>query len=300
MSINFSKLKLGFHKFGRIYRKIRYRVIPSMLLNLHADIFGRPRFANFNKFLLSLGHRGLGIRNFRPQKLSGEIPYTKSILSKIDGRGNTLLDVGAHEGTFTSEVLKNTRYLNLVAIEPNPLTFERLSARFENNDRAMLVNVGAGDEETNLQLYDYCDKKGSSHASFTRGVIEGIHKSASSEMEVRVRRLDDVVSENKLNVVFIKIDVEGFELRVLKGLERTIRIQRVPYIMLEFNEMNAYAGIFLKDLMDFLSEYEPFRILPRGRLLSLRPYRAYWVEVFAYQNIAFIRKDIVFSSAEAL
>jgi FkbM family methyltransferase len=270
-----------------------------MLLNLYADVFGRPRFANFNKFLLSLGHRGLGIRNFRPQKLSGEIPFAMAILSKIDSRGNTLLDIGAHEGTFTSEVLKNTKYLNLVAIEPNPLTFERLSARFENNDRVRLVNVGAGDEETTLHLYDYCDVRGSSHASFIKGVIENIHKSASSVMKVKVRRLDDMVSENKINVVFIKIDVEGFELRVLKGLERTIRMQRVPYILLEFNEMNAYAGTFLKDLMDFLSEYEPFRILPRGRLLSLRPYRAYWVEVFAYQNIAFIRKDFVFSSADA-
>ena len=61
----------------------------------------------------------------------------------------------------------------------------------------------------------------------------------------------------------------------------------------EFNEMNVFSRTFLKGFMDFLDDYEPFRILPRGRLLSLRPYRAFRVEIFAYQNIIFIREDLV-------
>ena len=159
------------------------------------------------------------------------------------------------------------------------------------------MNIGAGEREGTLPLYDYCDKNGSSHASFFKGVIEDFHHGVAAQIEVMVRKLDDVVSEKKLKVVFIKIDVEGFELNVLRGLEETIRLQKVLYILVEFNAMNVYSGTFLRNLIDFMDDYEPYRILPHGRLLSLRPYRAYWVEVFAYQNIIFIKKDLVQSSA---
>lgn len=213
---------------------------------------------------------------------------------------STLLDVGANEGNFTKEVLNNTDFLNVVAVEPHPQTFERLNSRYMNNDRVTLMNIGAGDRETTLSLYDYRDRKGSSHASFFKGVIEEVHRGAATEYEVPVRRLDDVVSEKKLKVVFVKVDVEGFELSVLKGLEETIRQHKVPYILVEFNEMNVYSGTFLKNFIDFLDDYEPFRILPRGRLLSLKPYRAFWVEVFAYQNIVFILNELVLSSPRVL
>ena len=297
MSLRLSELKLRFGSLGRKYSNIRYRVIPSILLNLHVVIFGRPRFANFNKFLLMLGLRGLGVRNFQSQEFSGEIPFTKSILSTIDSRDNTILDVGANEGTFTKEVINNTVFLNVLAVEPHPQTFERLNNRFSNNGRVTLMNIGAGEREGTLPLYDYCDKNGSSHASFFKEVIEDFHHGVAVQIEVMVRKLDDVVSEKKLKVVFIKIDVEGFELNVLRGLEETIRLQKVLYILVEFNAMNVYSGTFLRNLIDFMDDYEPYRILPHGRLLSLRPYRAYLVEVFAYQNIIFIKKDLVQSAA---
>ncbi len=240
-----------------------------------------------------LGLKGLGVWNFGDERLSGEIPFTKGVLPEIDSPNNSLLDVGANEGKFTGQVLNSTSFLNVLAVEPHPETFERLNDVYMHNDRVTLINIGAGEREATMPLFDYRGRKGSSHASFFKEAIEDVSHGAAAECEVPVRKLDDVVSEKKLQVVFVKIDVEGFELRVLKGLEETIRLQKVPYILIEFNEMNVYSGTFLRDFMDFLADYEPFRILPYGRLLRLTPYRSYLAEVFAYQNIVFIRKDLV-------
>lgn len=262
------------------------------MLDLYAKIFGRPGFSRFNEFLVLLGHKGLGVRNFGAKTLSGEIPFIIGVLSGIDSPNNTLLDVGANEGNFTQGVLNNTEFLNVVAVEPHPLTFERLNNRYQHNGRVTLVNIGAGDRDTTLPLFDYSDKRGSVYASFFKEAIEEVHHEAAAEWEVPVRKLDDVVSENKLQVVFVKIDVEGFELSVLKGLEQTIHKQKVLYILIEFNQMNVYSGTFLRNFMDFLDDYEPFRILPYGRLLRLKPYRAVLAEIFAYQNIVFIRKGL--------
>ncbi|MEQ9620291.1 MAG: FkbM family methyltransferase [Deltaproteobacteria bacterium] len=267
----------------------------KLLSSLHAKIFGRPECSRFNEILVLLGLKGLGVRNYGTKKLSGEIPFTKSVLLKIDGPNNTILDVGANEGNFTQEVLNNSDFLNVVAVEPHPRTFERLYNRYVHNDRVTLLNIGAGDRDATLSLFDYSDRRGSTHASFFREAIEEAHHVTAAEWEVPVRKLDDVVSENELQVVFVKIDVEGFEFNVLKGLGETIRRQKVPYILIEFNEMNIYSGTFLRNFMDFLDDYEPFRILPYGRLLGLRPYRPFFAEIFTYQNIVFIRKELVLS-----
>jgi hypothetical protein len=42
--------------------------------------------------------------------------------------------------------------------------------------------------------------------------------------------------------------------------------------------------------MDMLKAYDAYRILPMGRLLPLQPYSALFVELFAYQNVVFIKK----------
>ena len=269
----------------------------KLLLNLHVKAFGRPGFSRFNEFLVLLGLKGLGVRNFGAEELSGEIPFTKGVLFRIDRPNNTLLDVGANEGNFTEGVLNSSDFLKVVAVEPHPRTFERLNNRYVHNDRVTLVNIGAGDRETTLPLFDYSDKKGSSHASFFKEAVEEFHHGTAAQCEVPIRKLDDVVSENELQVVFVKIDVEGFELSVLKGLEQTIHQQKIPYILIEFNRMNVYSGTFFRNFIDFLDDYEPFRILPYGRLLGLGPYRlssrAFLTEIFAYQNIVFIRKELV-------
>jgi FkbM family methyltransferase len=241
-------------------------------------------------FVVSL--RCLGILNWQSARQSGETSFVINILPQIDQEGNTVLDVGANEGEFIAAVVGNSKHLKVIGIEPHPSTFGRLKRRFQSlSDRVSVLNIGAGNTETMMPLYDYSDRDGTGHASLFKDVIEGIHHGVSTSWEVLIRRLDDVVADCQAEIALIKIDVEGFELDVLRGLENTIRSRKVKAIVIEFNEMNVVSGVFAKNFIDLLNEYRPYRLLPEGRLLPLLPYQALFVELFAYQNLVFIRDD---------
>jgi len=261
------------------------------LMNMYLEIFARPSFARFHRFLFLTGLRGLGVLNWTNEEQSGEIGFARSVLAEIDREDACVLDVGANEGNFAASVIEATRHLKILAIEAHPKIFARLQQRFANAAaRVDLVNIGAGAENTTLSLYDYDDREGTEHASFYKDVIEGIHQGRASSVEVPVRRLDDVIAERGANISMIKIDVEGFERDVLRGLEKTIAMQNVKFIIVEFNEMNVMSGSFVKNFIDMLPGYRLYRILPMGRLLPLEPYRSLFVELFAYQNIVFIKE----------
>ena len=71
-----------------------------------------------------------------------------------------------------------------------------------------------------------------------------------------------------------------------------IQEHQPQYILLEFNEMNVESKVFLKDLIDFLNNYSPFRIMPGGKTLELNnPYDSFSHEIFSPQNIIFIKKE---------
>lgn len=261
-------------------------------LDIYVEIFARPRFASFHNFLLLAALRGLGILNYKTEEQSGESYFLKSILAEIDHDGSTILDVGANEGNFIESVLENSKHLKIIGVEPHPKIFARLRARFsEQADRVELLGIGAGSAETTMQLYDYSDADGSSHASVFKEVIEGVHRGVAQAREVPVRRLDTVLAERQVKLGLIKIDVEGFEFEVLKGLSQTLAEQDIKYIIIEFNEMNVVSRTFMKDFIEYLKAYRAYRILPMGRLLPLPPYHALFIEQFAYQNIVFIKNS---------
>ena len=261
------------------------------ILDVYVDIFARPAFAKFHRLLFMVSLRGLGILNWKSARQSGETNFVTSILPQIDEEGMAVLDVGANEGDFIAAVVGHSKHLKILGIEPHPSTFARLKRRFQSlSDRVSVLNIGAGNIETTMSLYDYSDGDGTGHASLLKDVIEGIRHGVSTSWEVPIRRLDDVIATRQAEIALIKIDVEGFELDVLRGLENTIKSQRVKFIVIEFNEMNVVSGVFVKNFIDLLKEYRPYRLLPEGRLLPLTPYHALFVELFAYQNIVFIRE----------
>lgn len=260
------------------------------LTDIYIGWFARPSLARFHQFFVRLGLRGLGVMNWRSPDLSGETNFLQTMLPAIDRAGSCVVDIGANEGNFIDAALGASRHLSILAVEPHPRTFSRLKARFApHRGRVDLVNVGAGDEDATLLLYDHGGQAGTEHASYLRDAIESVHHSTATSIQTQVRRMDDVIAERGAKVAAIKIDVEGFELAVLRGLRRTIASHDVAFIMLEFNEMNTLSRTFVRDIIAELPHYRPYRILPKGRLLAITPYKPMFAEIFAYQNLAFIR-----------
>ncbi len=146
--------------------------------------------------------------------------------------GGTFLDVGANVGHYTtlaaSLVASTGRVL---AFEPSPYAYSKLKAVLEDNNitQVNLFQCAAGDEEGQLDLY--LPSEGYLHSP-------SLVQSDSSYIPVKVDvcRLDSHPSLAPPTVIdLMKVDVEGFEPNVLRGMQDHLQSGRVRYLMCEFN-----------------------------------------------------------------
>lgn len=259
----------------------------ELVYGLYRMLFARRVFYKFNKLLYNLSLRGLGVLNFESDKISGEEYFLKQYVSKIEN--SVIFDVGANVGNYSKSVRRINENVEIFSFEPHPVTFQKLFENTENLD-VKTFNVGVGCMKGILNLYDYADKDGSSHASLYKEVIETIHKGKAVEHKVEIITLDAFVNEYKIKRVhLLKIDTEGHEMSVLKGFERFIKESKVDVIHFEFNEMNIASRVFFKDFWEFLPNYDFYRMLPNG-LAPIKNYGPVFCEIFAYQNIVAILK----------
>jgi len=263
-------------------------IILSMIFKMYRMIFVRKFFVKFNKILYRLSLNGIGILNFQNSKISGEKYFLTRCLK--DKRVKVIFDIGANEGNYSKKIMELNPNVELFAFEPHPKTFKKLqkvAGEFSFN----AFNVGVGDKNETLKIYDYKDKDGSTHASIYKGVIEKIHKKESIAHKVTIIKLDDFTKEHKVNKIdLLKIDTEGNELNILMGATELIKNNKIDIIHFEFNEMNVFSRVFFKDFYELLTNYDFFRMLPDG-FICLGDYNPIYQEIFAYQNIIAIRKD---------
>lgn len=183
---------------------------------------------------------------------------TQSILSLIKP-GSRFLDIGANIGYYTVLAAERAGAAGRVfAIEPSDANFEILDA-----------NTRSWQQEGRVKIYRQAlsDKAGISRL-FLNSCNNGMHRLYSSvvctgeAIDVAVVRGDDLQLA-PLDV--IKIDIEGFEPRALRGLHETL--QRSPRVKI-------------------LSEFSPFSILEAGEspLQWLQWMIAQGFEIFALQQ----------------
>lgn len=262
--------------------------MSGQLFRIYTFFFAKKIFVRFNKFLYHISLRGLGVLNYENNSVSGE----KKMLEKIVVHKNmTVIDAGANIGNYSINVMQLEPTSNIYSFEPHPNTFVKLVEASEKYG-FKAFNLGCGNEKSKLRLYDHANKNGSSHASLYKGVIEEIYKDKSEEILVDLIKLDDFASEQGISQIdLLKIDTEGNELNVLKGFEKYIKSKKVAMIHFEFNEMNVVSRTFFKDFYEFLEEYDFYRLLPDS-LVPLGEYNPLFCEIYAFQNILAIRKDM--------
>lgn len=263
----------------------------NKLYKWYAKIFARPFFYKWNFRLFRFALSGLGILNYYDQNVSGEKHFVNKVLPKYLGRSPIVVDVGANLGNYSKLLLNKFPDAELHLFEPHPETFKKLDAN-EFNAKTYFNNLALSNSNGKIEIFDYKNRDGSSHASVYKGVITNIHQSETVTHEVDKITLDKYINERDIESIdLLKVDVEGHELKVFNGADKAINEFKIRIVYFEFNEMNIESDTFLKDILDILQNYNIYRMLPNS-LLPLRVYRAITHEIFAYQNILAIRKDI--------
>lgn len=255
--------------------------------------FCRPIWQKFFYHGYKLMLRGMGIGNADGEDVTGE----NWLLTQLKKTGlQTVIDVGANVSVYGYDQLPSTvRYWGF---EPNPETFAKLQTKAYPK-RVKLFPLAVGDIEKTIKLYDFADDATLKHtqptatlASVNRQIIEEFHHQKAKAYTVKQIALDSFCSQNKINHIdLLKIDVEGYELAVLKGARKLLAKQKISLIQFEFNEMHVYHRVYFKDFIDLLPNYRFYRLGPHG-LLPLSHYRPLTHELFSFQNIlAVANKD---------
>ena len=162
-----------------------------------------------------------------------------------------ILDVGANIGLTTLIFAELSEHVD--SFEPSPSTFEILQTNISKSGYSNidLHNFGLGSSAEKLSLtLNPNDRSGAFVSNKTQASFGHIVE------HIELKTGDQHVCDNPVS--FIKIDVEGFEMEVLKGLLQTIERNR-PIVVLELNHwcLNVFQRVCVPDYLDFLLKVFP-------------------------------------------
>jgi FkbM family methyltransferase len=152
----------------------------------------------------------------------------------------TVIDVGAHRGEFASAIRAVFPAADVYSFEPIPECHDALRRRFANDARVRTFNVAVGAAAGTVAFH---------RSSFTKSssvlAMDDAHKRAfpwsagETTIDVEMRTLDDVLAGVELAPkVLLKLDVQGYEDRVLAGAARLLA--RTDYVTAEVSFRALY------------------------------------------------------------
>jgi FkbM family methyltransferase len=178
-------------------------------------------------------------------------PATQKLYSLIKP-GMIVYDIGANIGVITLNIAKKMLQQGKVfSFEPSPYNFKCAKANIDRNNfsNITLLNFGLGNEKTTAFLYNVNTNN--------RGMQRLLQSDPNKEFEkteVQIDTLDNTTQALSMPAPsLIKIDVEGFELKVLKGANHIINEYK-PLLFIELDDNNLReqgntAGELVKFLM---------------------------------------------------
>ena len=208
--------------------------------------------------------------------------YEKNVIfwiDKIIGQLSepVIYDIGANYGYYTLRYAPIAKHV--YSFEPVTKTFRFLSKniKFNKIKNVTLFKFGLSEisETRRINLYN----SSGNNSLFARKVPDGHPLKKVGEEAIKLERLDDITAERKLYPPsFMKIDVEGAELFVLKGAERII-LEFKPVIIMEYSaNTSSDAGYQAKELIQQLISlgiYKLFGLTSDDNDLRLIPFNEF-------------------------
>jgi FkbM family methyltransferase len=224
---------------------------------------------------LRFEHKRLGFLNEEDMRAMFTNSYDMTLCDFLRNNlneGDIMLDVGSNIGYVAAIAASRVGTSGQIhGFEPLPQCFERLQVLRGLNPRYdfRFNNIALGDAEGVLPI-SFCPEGEARNASLVPG------KNASSTIQVPVKRLDDYIFRNITapeRIRIVKIDVEGFEFPVLRGLEQFFaRTPNRPTLVCEIKPWEVVRlGFTLDDFDTYMTGfgYQPVDMIS-GKPVSLR------------------------------
>jgi FkbM family methyltransferase len=244
------------------------------------DLTARKK--GFQKLYSMLYHLGLYGMNYGVSgdiHSNGEMRLLREIRAKIKSKNPVLFDVGANIGEYAN-LLGDTfgAEARIYAFEPSTPTWKVLKTHLKHAN-IEAVNRGLSQAEEQVKLY-----RSQELSSMASVYPRQLPDATLSEYEmVTLTTLDQFCEERGIAFVdFLKVDVEGHELKVFEGATRMLSQGAIRFIQFEFGGTNIDSKVFLRDFVTILSpNYKLYRLMTDG----LYPVTyGETMEIFTYTN----------------
>jgi len=161
----------------------------------------------------------------------------------------TIFDVGANVGITTLRFRKQFENSIIYSFEPVNKTFSVLQRKVQLLDKVYCFKLALGEKIETVEIKTFEEDW-----SVLNSLKPEAQNNANEQSEaVTVVTGDSFCFDHKINHIdLLKIDTEGYELKVLQGFEKMIREERVKAIYCEvgFSEKNT-RNTFINDIIDF-------------------------------------------------
>jgi FkbM family methyltransferase len=264
-----SKIEIIVFAFDAVRRSLGYRFPP----------LGRKAYALFFRLIPQRPEVELvpGVRvqmDFADATMRGtywqgprfEHPTLEILMGWTKSDATHFFDIGSNYGFFSYWLLSRSTLLEVHAFEPNPRTFATVESTKELNAlvRFHPWNVGLSDVVTRLELHPGVVDSG--HSTF------GVNPTLSDETLAGIEVLTFDAWRRKIGLDLpggpqwvAKIDVEGFETRVLRGMTEALTARAFAGLVVEVNEFTlGFCGSKPAEVYATLAEFG-YRALATGQ-----------------------------------
>jgi len=176
------------------------------------------------------------------------------IVKKFISPGTDTIDVGVYRGVYSYEMSKYSKIVH--AFEPNPIIFKDIEKNLKKIIKNIkLYNIALSHKEGFVSLKvpirnkNYNKKNYEEYFQMGRASIHDYNIMSEIEsFNVQTKKLDNLNFENKIS--FIKIDVEGHEMEVIKGSENIIKKNK-PILLVEIEEQHTQKKVI--DTLNYIN-----------------------------------------------
>ena len=175
----------------------------------------------------------------------------------------TIIDVGSNKGQFIILIEKLFPNSTIYSFEPITEILEKQKKFFHYKKNIFYYNFALGSESSTKEFF--VTKRKDSSSFFRINLIGNKNKNYQIKKthNIEIKTLDDIILDREvIEPILIKIDVQGYELEVLKGSDKILK--KVDFILLEVSKNEMYQNQPKeKEIIEYL-QYRNFYILKQN------------------------------------
>ena len=194
----------------------------------------------------------------------------------------TIIDIGSNKGQFILLVEQLFPNKIIHSFEPLAEILDIQRKFFNRNKNIFFYNFALGSSSSIRKFFITRRKDSSSFLKISENKNKSKYYEINTEKNIQIKSLDEVLINWEIKKpILMKIDVQGYELEVLKGSENMLK--KVEYILIEVSENEMYKDQPLSnEIINFLQNRN-YQILKQNHPIKLN-------------KTNFIQKDILFQN----